>query len=185
MAVVAAPRASARILERLVAAAVAAGAAAGCYAQYPFPVTELKNLDGYEVYKEREEIPVTPVYIGPWPHGGSYGPTPSGSPRIITDKPYRVVSLEGEPMDFSSETPLTLYLRDGRRLETSYRTIAVKDGRFEGVTMEGDRKVSLPLSALSAVSLKRPDSGSTLLVTLAIVGGAVVLLSVAVIAGGS
>ncbi len=169
------------------AAAVAAGAFAGggCYAQYPFPVAELANLDGYAVYKEREELPVTSVYIGPWPHGPSYGPPTSGVPRVITDKPYRVVSLEGEKMDFSSETPLTLYLKDGRTLESTYRTIAVKDGRFEGVTMKGSSRVSVPLTELAAASLRRPDSGSTLLVTLAIVGGAVVLLSVAVIASGT
>ena len=170
---------------RLAAAAAACSFAGGCYAQYPFPVGELANLDGYAVYKEREEMPPPSIYVGPWPPGGTYGPSSSGVPRVVTDKPYRVVSIEGEPMDFSSETPLTLYLKDGRHLESTYRTIGVKDGRFEGVTMEGGRRVSVPLSELSAATLKRPDSSSTLLVTLAIVGGAVVLLSVAVLAGGS
>jgi hypothetical protein len=166
----------------MLAAVLVAG---GCYTQVPFPVEEVKNLDGYTVYKEHEETPVPTFYVGGTFPGPVYGPTAAtGVPRVVTDKPYRVVSLDGDPMDFSSETPLTLHLKDGRALEATYRTISVTDERFEGVTMEGGHRVSVPLSALSAVTLRRPDSGSTLLVTLAIVGGVVVLLSVAVIASG-
>jgi hypothetical protein len=116
----------------------------GCYERLWVPATELPHLDGYDIHNERQVHAL----------GTRYSYT-----FIETDRPYRVVAVDGRPLDFNSQTPLYLHLRDGQTVGGKYLSVNVDDREFRAQTLSESLRV--PLADVTAVEAKRYSPGRT------------------------
>jgi hypothetical protein len=116
----------------------------GCYERLWVPPSELPHLSGYDIHNERQIHTV--------------GPRSSYS-FIETDRPYRLVATDGRPIDFNSQTPVYLHLRDGQIVGGHYLSVEVDEREFRGQTLSESLRV--PLVDVAAVEAKRPSPGRT------------------------
>jgi len=125
----------------------------GCYDHLYVPPAELPRLSGYDIHNE------TQYHVG--------GRHPYNA--IATDRPYRVVSTDGKPIDFNSQTELYLHTRDGQRVGGHYLAVDVDATTFRAQTVAGPLMV--PLTDVTAVETWKYSPNKSLGVLLGVVGG--------------
>jgi hypothetical protein len=146
----------------------------GCMTRLTIPTRELKNLDGYDIHNERSVTVVT----GTAQHGRSVTPTMAQVP--VTDRPYRLITTEGDAVDFTSKTMLGL-VTAGQPEETHrYREVHVTDTTFQGFTREG-QSIEVPLTSIDEASVTTISAGKTLGLAFGIAGAVVIASTVATI----
>jgi hypothetical protein len=122
----------------------------GCFGRVTIPAVELKQLDGFDVHDER---PTTTAPVE--------GVTPA--------KRYRLITTDGDPVDFDSTTRLTLVLGELAG-DFRFRHIAVEGDVFNAVTMQGEA-ISQALSSIARVETDVPSLGRTIGLVLGIALG--------------
>ncbi len=151
-------------------------AAGGCTKTVYIPTRELVHLDGYDIHNERSVDMVVGYSTN------RYGTTPIVGNVPITDRPYRMLTMEGQPVDFNSRTPLVLRMTDGGLTGGHFEHIDVRDGAFAGRTLGDQQDFRVPLTAIRQGEMEVYSRGRTLGVLLGIAGG-VLLLTTAVTVG--
>lgn len=131
----------------------------GCVDRYTIPTSQLQYLNGYDIHGEQ---------------------TVNG--QTVTEKPYRLVSTQGQVVDYNSSKQLVLLGKEDKALTPPgpYELIFINDGTFDAVPLQGP-SVSVPLDSVTAaqVSQPNPESGIVVLEGIGIALG--VILTVAVI----
>lgn len=145
----------------------------GCFNHVVIPTSELKQLDGFDVHNERSVTMVTGTAYT------RYGAAPIVSNVAVTDRPYRLLTTEGEPVDFTSRTSLTLVSGTGP-VAYRFREVHVSDVLFSAVSMMGD-PVSYDLSSIKQVETEVPSMGKTLGLMFGIGGGVVIVMTVVLV----
>jgi hypothetical protein len=129
--------------------------ASGCVERYTIPTAQLQYLNGYDIHGEQAV---------------------NGQP--VTERPYRLVSTQGQVVDYNSSKELVLLGKEGKPLTPSgpYELIFINGNTFDAVPLNGPA-VSVPLDSVSAarVTQSTPD---TTAVVFGSIGVAVAVLSV-------
>jgi len=127
----------------------------GCVERYTIPTAQLQYLNGYDIHAEQAV---------------------NGQP--VTEKPYRLVSTQGQVVDYNSSKELVLLGRDGKPLTPSgpYELIFINENTFDAVPLNG-QSVSVPLDRVSAAQVTQKSPDTTAAVVTGI-GVAVAVLSV-------
>jgi hypothetical protein len=131
----------------------------GCYDRLWVHPSELQYLSGFDIHNERSVVV----------QAGRYAST-----SLMTDRPYRLVTPNGEPIDFNSRTGLKLHLDSGLEIDGPFLSLAIEDGILSARTPDGPLRV--PLRSVSGVEVKRYSTGKTgaLLIALGLGVGATI-----------
>jgi hypothetical protein len=100
----------------------------------------------------------------------------------------QLIDTRGRAHEFDKDTPLVLFLQDGREQTGTYRQVDVDAQRFRGVPTERPgRPVVVPLDQVDHAGIRRFSLSNTLLLTGGIAAGVLVGLTVVGLAlgGGS
>ena len=139
-----------------------------------FPVSELRRLDGFDVHDEQRVTTLHPTMVPivqPGPHGSTTRLVPSttSSSQLVTPHPYRVVSLDGEPLDFNSDTPLVLESDGKKILHATLRSVHVSDDTFRVTTLKPPvRAREFSLARITRAGFEKGDFGRTALAAVLI-----------------
>ncbi len=121
------------------AAATAVLFTSACMDRYSIPTNQLAYLNGYDIHSEQNVNGV-----------------------IFTDRPYRLLTVQGEPVDYNSSKELYLLGDAGQRLAPPgpFANIYVTEERFDAVPLSGP-PFGLPLANVSSVEMEQYSSGKT------------------------
>jgi len=134
----------------------------GCVDRYTIPTSQLQYLNGYDIHGEQ---------------------TVNG--QTVTEKPYRLVTTQGQVVDYNSSKQLVLLGKEGKQLTPPgpYELIFINDGTFDAVPLQGP-SVSVPLDSVTAAQVSESNSTATGLVIGGALGVLVVVLGIAAAANG-
>ncbi len=122
--------------------------ASACVDRFTIPPAQLQYLNGYDIHGEQSVNGVT-----------------------FTDSPYRLLSTDGQPVDYNSSKELLLLGDAGTPLAPPgpFQTIFITPEAFNAVPVFGP-PVAVPLQAVSSVEVVQHSAAkTTLLVTFFLV----------------
>jgi hypothetical protein len=146
----------------------------GCMTRLTIPTRELANLDGYDIHNERSVTVVTGTAM----YGSRGMPTMARVP--VTDRPYRLITNEGDAVDFTSRTLLGLVTAGQPEERNRYREVHVTDTTFQGITRNG-QSIEVPLTSIDEASVTTVSIGKTLGLAFGIAGAVLVASAVTTI----
>ncbi|MGO9831074.1 MAG: hypothetical protein ACLPJH_13130 [Myxococcaceae bacterium] len=133
--------------------------------RFTIPPGQLQYLNGYNIHGEQNVNGVT-----------------------FTDAPYRLVTAQGQAVDYNSEKELYLLARTGTPLAPPgpFESIVVTESTFEAVPLSGP-PVEVPLASISSVELAQysPGNTSALITVFTVLATIVPVLVVSVSHGSS
>lgn len=114
--------------------------ACGCTETYRIPPAQLQYLNDYDIHTEQ-----------------SFGPD-----ATVTALPHRLISTDGQPVDYNSTKQLLLLGPGGKQLAPSgpFESILVQDDSFKAVPLTG-QPYQLPLQAIQSVEIVGPSPERT------------------------
>jgi hypothetical protein len=152
----------------LAIALVASSSSMGCTKTLQFDASELEHLNGYNVRNERE-VPVTTHAVD-----AQGNPSTVTTNKPVADRPFRMLSREGEPFSYTSDASLFLvnhqWRKKGGRLE--FFSITEKDIHMK--TLKGD-EFELALEDVSHAEAQVDSPGRTIALAVVITVGLTVL----------
>jgi hypothetical protein len=112
----------------------------GCTDTYRIPPAQLQYLNGYDIHSEES--------VGP---GATFTPLP-----------YRLISTDGQPVDYNSSTQLRLLGPGAKQLAPSgpFESILIEDNSFKAVPLTG-QPYQLPLQEIQSVEIVEPNPQKT------------------------
>jgi|GEM_PF-5348200 len=121
------------------AAATAVLFATACVDRYSIPANQLAYLNGYDIHSEQNVNGVT-----------------------FTDRPYRLLTAQGEVVDYNSSKQLYLFGDGGQQLAPPgpFANIYVTEDAFDAVPLAG-QAFGVPLASVSSVEVVEPNSAKT------------------------
>ncbi len=131
----------------------------GCHKRIHIPASELSHLDGYDVYNERSVMVAVPVN-----HPGPNGTLTTGTgqaERQVTDRPYRMVTPEGQVIDFTSNTHLYLISKQNEEQGGRFKNIQVDEQAFRGTLLTG-QAIQLQRTDIERAEVDGIHAGKTL-----------------------
>ncbi len=133
------PPPSRRMALRARAAAAALLFTTACMDRYTIPPVQLQYLNGYNIHGEQNVNGVT-----------------------FTDAPYRLITAQGEAVDYNSSKELYLLGVTGTQLAPPgpFESILISESSFDAVPLAGP-PVAVPLASISKVELTQYNPGNT------------------------
>jgi hypothetical protein len=112
---------------------------AGCVETYQIPPVQLQYLNGYDIHGEQSS-------------GGA----------TFTALPYRLISTQGDPVDYNSTKQLILLGATRKQLAPPgpFELIFINDTTFDAVPLKGP-PVQVPLDDIKAVEIVQPNPEQT------------------------
>jgi hypothetical protein len=126
-----------------------------CVETYRIPPAQLQYLNGYNIHGEQTAGAVT-----------------------FTELPYRLISTQGQPVDYNSTKQLLLLGASEQQLAPPgpFEAISLTENSFEAVLLNGP-PVQVPLQSIRAVEITEPSPQRTSQLTLALTVLASVILA--------
>jgi hypothetical protein len=147
---------------------------AGCFSTYRFDPDELQHLDGYQVRNEHE-VPVVEVNVDA--QGMAHT---NESSRLVTEKPYRMISRSGEPFSYTSEKELYFIAESGFGPGGRLEFVEVGDEAVNARTLEGE-EIDMSIDSIAYLEGRTPRPQRT---NLAIGAGVLTLVMLVTFAAG-
>jgi hypothetical protein len=113
--------------------------ASGCTETFRIPPAQLQYLNGYNIHGEQSS-------------GGA----------TFTELPYRLISTEGQPVDYNSTKQLVLQGAAQKQLAPSgpFESILIEDDSFKAIPLTG-QPYQLPLQEIQSVEIVQPSPQRT------------------------
>ena len=151
-----------------------------CTTTLRIPPSELSHLDGFDAHDEYEVPIATTTYVG----GGRSPRIPVTSVSPLIQSRFRLISEDGTPLTFTSQTMLTLVPKNAavEPIIHRYRELKVNATELRGVPLEPPLDpIVLPIDEIDHASVRTFDVGATFGLLAGILGAAIAGSTVALV----